>query len=303
MRLSLGLVAAVLAASCTPPPPSPGPSPAPPPVPSGPTLPATPPSAEAPEVACGGLGCRLFDSPAAALDAVLASAPRVLAVGEAHAQKGSEGVDSTVKRFTRDVLPSLRGRASAMVIELMLPPSGCAAPEREVRREQQAVTEQQAPTAQNEYVALAEDAKKLGITPYPLRPSCDDLKAIAGAGDDAPLAMLATVTRLLRAKVEALLGAPAAEGGGLVVTYGGAMHNDVAPRDEWRSFTFAPALAAASSGRYVELDVFVPELIQDNATWRKFEWYDHYDRARLGAKAALFHPRPETYVLVLPAAR
>ena len=94
--------------------------------------------------------------------AVLAEKPRVLAIGEAHAQKGS-GVDSSAKRFTLELLPALKGKASDLLVELMLPAKGCAKKVEAVREKQKVVTEKQAETDQNEYVTMGQEAKKLGI--------------------------------------------------------------------------------------------------------------------------------------------
>ena len=55
-----------------------------------------------------------------------------------------------------------------------------------------------------------------------------------------------------------------------------------------------------TKGRYVELDLFVPEAIQDSPSWRAFPWYAHYDRTAYGSYAVLLHPSAASWVLVLP---
>ena len=249
---------------------------------------------------CGELGCALYDTPEAAFAAVLREAPLVLAVGEAHAQKDTT-VASSTRRFTELFLPLLKGRASDLLVELMLPPAGCKKQEDAVRTEQKQVTQQQAATNQNEYVTLGDTARKLGVIPDALRPSCSDLDLIASAGDESIFEMLAAVERLTAAQTKALLAKSASRSDArMVVTYGGAMHNDVAPREGRARFSYASDLTAATSGRYVELDLFVPEFVSDTETWRSFEWYAHYDRQTMGAKTALFRPRSGSYVLLFP---
>src|SRR5579871_4478309 len=69
---------------------------------------------------CGPLGCAQFASPREAFLAAVAGDARVVAVGEAHAQRGATA-PSAAKRFTDDLLPLLAGRASDLLVELMMP--------------------------------------------------------------------------------------------------------------------------------------------------------------------------------------
>jgi hypothetical protein len=314
--LGLALGGALLAACAGSPPPDNAeptakPAPATPPPASAaqtPTAgPATPPpTASASPAAgkpCGELDCRLFDSPEAAFAFVLAERPRVIGVGEAHAQKGMEGIDSATKRFTERFLPLLQGRTSDLIVELMLPPKGCAKAEQEVRTQQKEVTKQQASTNQNEYVVLGDAARRAGIVPDALRPTCQDLDAAAKAGDQAVPVMLETIARLSRIKAAELLArndqSPQAKDK-MVILYGGALHNDLAPKPGREAWSFGPELARATGGRYVELDVFVPESIQDTDSWRAFAWYSRYDPAAHGGSTVLFRTAPSTFALIFP---
>ena len=250
---------------------------------------------------CVELGCRLFDTPADAFRAVLESKPLVIAVGEAHAQKGTEGIPSSAKRFTGELLPLLEGRASDLLVELMAPPAGCKKVTEEVKTRQKVVTEKQTESAQSEYVIMGNEAKKRGMVPDLLRPSCADLDAIDKAGAEAIGASLATIARLTKIKVGELLDRNARAGAErIVATYGGAMHNDLTPPPERAAWSFGPDLAARAAGRYVEIDLFVPEFIQDTESWKKLPWYPHFDRDRHPEKTTLFNPRPGSYVLIFP---
>jgi hypothetical protein len=252
---------------------------------------------------CGALDCRLFDAPEDALAVVLASKPLVLGVGEAHAQKGTEGVDSAAKRFTEQLLPALKDRASDLVVELMLPPKGCqrAEAEKEVRVHQREVTQHQADTNQSEYVTMGDVARKLGVIPDALRPTCADLEATAGAGDGAIVKMLETIARLAGSKAKELVARNEKLGAErTVVLYGGALHDKAEPRPDRAAWSFGPELTRATGGRYVELDVFVPESIQDTESWKSFAWYPHYDRAAHGGATALFRTGPSSWALIFP---
>jgi hypothetical protein len=78
------------------------------------------------------------------------------------------------------------------------------------------------------------------------------------------------------------------------------MHNDLSPREGRESTSFGPRLKKYTGGRYVELDIIVPEYIKDNDAWRALPWHAHYDRAKLGQRTVLFNPEPGSYVLVFP---
>ncbi len=261
---------------------------------------AVPPAGALP---CGALGCMQFDTPEAAFRHVLATQPLVLAVGEAHAQKGKAGVDSSAKRFTDTLLPFLQGKASDLVLELMMPNDKCKKKTEKVRAKQKEVTSQQREGNQNEYVRMGERARALGIVPDLLRPSCDDLAAIDKAGDDAIPVFLSTIARLTRAQVEKLLDRNArtpADVDKLVVTYGGVLHNDLTPAPEKADWSFGPALARRVSRRYVEVDLFVPEFIEDSETWRKLAWFPHYDREKMGHRTTLFQVSLGSYAMIFP---
>jgi hypothetical protein len=227
---------------------------------------------------------------------------RVVALGEAHAPRGATA-PSAARRFTDDLLPLLAGRASDLLVELMMPPGGCADAAAEVREKQAPATSQQAPTNQNEYLAMGERARALGIVPDMLRPSCADLDAVRDAGEGAVEASLEMIARLSTVQAERLLDRDArsdADRAKAVVVYGGMLHNDLEPPPERAKWSYAPALDAKTGGEIVAVDLVVPEFMVDDATWRAFPWFSRYDRARLGAKTTLFRLADRSFVLVFP---
>jgi hypothetical protein len=258
-----------------------------------------------PGAPCGsfdaGLECRQFDSLPEAFASTLVGGPRVVAIGEAHAQRGT-AVPSSATHFTGEVLPLLAGRASDLVVELLNPPKGCAPTTAAVREQQAVVTTQQAPTDQGEYVAMGARARQLGIVPDLLRPTCADLDAVKAAGDDGVAASLEMIARLTQEQVDKLVDRDArtpGDEGKLVVTYGGALHNDLSPSAAKAPWAFGPQVSAHVDGRYVEVDLYVPELIDDSPAWRSLPFYSHYDPARLGAKTTVFR-QGKSFVIVLP---
>jgi hypothetical protein len=266
--------------------------------PPAPVAPAPAPPSES----CRPFECRVFETGAGALAFVLEEQPLALGVGEAHALAGSEQVVPAVRRFTEALLPALRGRATHLVVELLAPDPRCEAATREVRRAQKPVTERQSAHNQNDYVALGQRARELGVEPFVLSPSCDEYRAIADAGDaaiDVSLATIAKVSsRMLRG---ALAKNHAAGSAGLVVGYGGALHNDIQPAPEKAGWSYGPELAAASGGRYVELDLIVREFIKDTDVWKALPWYAHFDPQRDPSRWLVMRTAPHSYVLFFPA--
>jgi hypothetical protein len=243
-----------------------------------------------------------YDSPVDAFRDALAGDPRVVSIGEAHAPRGAK-VASSARRFADALLPSLAGRASDLLVELMNPPAGCTAGVAEVRKKQELVTSRQEAGDQGEYVALGETARRFGIVPDLLRPSCADMASIEDAGDEAIDRSLETIERLTETKVKELVDRDArtpGEEGKIVVTYGGAIHNDPAPLPERRAWSFGPAIDAYVRGRYVDIDLYVPQFIDGSDAWKKLAWYPFYDPAKLGAKTTMFRVRARSYVILFP---
>ena len=252
--------------------------------------------------------CLRFASAEEAFRHVLTKEPVVLAVGEAHAQKGTEAIASSTKRFTEDLLPIVAPKSSDVVVELWAPDPKCMKEVKQVASAQKPVTEKQAETNQNEYLVLGNKAKESGLTPWLLRPTCDDFAMLADAGADAVGAMLGLVKRLTQAKVGQLYdrnlkgGTPKT-----VIAYGGAMHNDLQPSDALKEYSFGPELDRMTNGKYVELDLIVPEFVKKTPVWEKLPWYASFtaDEAKGTPrdKATLYVLGERSFVLVFPASK
>src|SRR6185369_15426766 len=267
---------------------------APPPVP--PTEPAAPDARP-----CGELGCLAFATPQAAFQYVLQSQPRVLAIGEAHAQAATPGkpaIQSSTRRFAEQLLPLLAGKAKHIVIELLV--ANCSAKTVERTAKTQApVTEHQAKGNQNEFLTLGKVAQRLNIEPQALAPTCAEYDSAAAAGEDGVARLLTLVARQTQSSVEALLAKPETSGEP-ILTYGGALHNDLSPRPGQDSWSFGPQLSLATHGRYVELDLIVPEFVKDTEAWRTMPWFRAFDREHLTAETLLYRPSANSYALIFP---
>ncbi len=244
--------------------------------------------------------CTQYDTARDAFLATLQGDPAVLAIGEAHAQKGATA-PSAAKRFTEEILPSLQGRASDLLLELMMPPTGCNAATKEVKEKEAPATTKQAATNQNEYVVMGDRARPLGIVPDLLRPSCGDMDAVRDAGDDALDAGLRLIARLCGAQATKMVDRDArsdADRSKAVIVYSGMLHNDLTPPPDRAAWSYAPALDAHVGGKLVSIDLVVPEFITDDPTWTSMAWVSHYDRTKLGGKVTLLKPGDRSFVLV-----
>lgn len=243
--------------------------------------------------------CEVFDTPQAALARVLEENPAVLAVGETHAQIGSvTKTKTTTSRFTNDLLPTLRGKTSDLVLELWVANGACAkrdaAAVKKVASAQHEVTRTQSPKDMTDFIALYNAARANDMKPHILVPACDEYAAIADAGAGDVDAMLAMIARLSASEMNGVL-----ETAPFVVAYGGAMHNDLEPRHP--RWSFGPEMAAKTKDRYVELDLVSPELIGDSDSWQAQPWYPHFHPKAQGKKqTVLFTMRAHSYALIFP---
>lgn len=255
---------------------------------------------------CGKLQCATFADARSAFATLLDAGPRVLGIGESHVMKGMDHVTSTTERFQNELLPELEKRGtSELVVELLKPAPECEKPVERVAQQEKKVTEQQAPENKNRFVNLGVAAKERGIVPYLLEPECPVYQSIAEAGDDAVLRLLEVIAteterRTRRFYERQLAKQTTGEKPLLIVTYGGALHNDVEVEPAKAKFSFGPAIVDATKDRYLEVDLIVPEFIADTEVWRKLPWYASFDRSRPRTEATLIRTGPRSFVIVFP---
>jgi len=256
---------------------------------------------------CGEMDCRLFATPEEAFASILAQKPLVIGMGESHAPKDATEITSSTKRFTEKFLPMLVDpkrdmKASDIVLEIWVAEGQCGKKkEAAVAEKQKPVTQNQAKTNQNEYVALGDAAQAKNVKPHILRAPCADYDKILAAKDDAVIVMLEMIARLMKEKVTTLLAQKAAPGTEkIILTYGGAIHNDIVAREGREKWTFGPELSTQTKDRYIELDLVVPEYIRDNDAWKALPWVQHFNKDAHPTKTTLFRPRPNSYVLIFP---
>lgn len=250
---------------------------------------------------CGPLDCRRFATAEQAFRYLLRTEPLVVGIGEAHAPPGLDHIRGSARRFGEELLPVVEGRASHLIVELLNPNPDCQEVTRDVRGAHTPVTRAQSRNNHDDYVNLGHRARALRIEPFVLSPSCEEYLAITSAGDDAisqTLRTIATITsRMLRA---ALARNHSLGEERIVLAYGGALHNDLTPQASRAAWSYGPALSAFTRGRYLELDLIVPEFIKDNDVWRALPWYEHFKPELYPDASVVMRWGPQSYVLFFP---
>jgi hypothetical protein len=239
---------------------------------------------------------RIFPTAADALAVVLADNPRILGVGELHNTAGGPAVEPAIARFRRDVFPTLAPYTTDLVLETWRLDGRCGEPEAEVA--EQVETELERPAVvKDDLVLLVEDAVARGVRPHDLALSCEEYAGLLDeAGELAMDRLLGVLTRKLQEFALAAVGVPDAT----MVLYGGAVHNDVRPREELAAYAYGPAVSAAAGAAYTELDLYPPELVAGvmaEPAWAPLLDLTGPDRV------VLFERGPHSWVLLLPVSQ
>jgi hypothetical protein len=268
----------------------------------GAAIAARPPAVETP------LRAERYRSVTDAVRAAVSGGPTVVAFGEVHQTAATSGIPSALGRFTDEVLPAFANELSHLVVETWMTSGRCGEAERTVTADVQKTTERPAAT-ETEIETLIRAAAAAGIAPRILTLTCDDYQSMRKSGKSGSEVDYDRTLRVTtRALETAVLGAlrerwrtPDTEKGrGLVAVYGGTLHNDVHPNPELRSYSFAPAILAATLGRYVEIDLIVPEYAARLASIRSETWWKVYRRFRRPGSVVLVRRSARSFVILFP---
>jgi hypothetical protein len=284
---------------------------------AGPIGPATQPAsrpASAPAAGGGGGGpatreprIRVFRTAGQALDQALSSNPRIVGFGEYHARTGGPKVDSALRRFTRELLVPLAAETSDLVVETWETEGRCGAIEQQVVKDVKKTTERPVET-ENEVETLLQRARAGHVFTHLLTITCKQYEEVFGGKEVDYAKMLDLITRQLQAKaVEAWAlrqrrraEAPAEQAAErrLILLYGGALHNDLYPREGYEEWSYAAALHKLSGGRYVEIDLYVPEYIRGDEDLRKEPWYPRFLKEAGPDRVLLIERGPGSFIIV-----
>jgi len=245
-----------------------------------------------------------FATAVQALDRVLATPTQVVAFGEVHQTTETRKIQSSLLRFTDELLPVVAKLATDLVVETWVADGHCGKQETNVVEEVQTTTERP-PETESEIVTLLKRAKAAGIAPHILALSCKDYRSVTGRNGETDFAKMLTLTRdRLQSEVTRCLGVPRAEAGvrePRVAVYGGALHNDLYPAPGDRPFAFGRALFAKVKGQYLEVDLFVPEYILGDKHLAAEPWFDAFKAGIKAGDALLIRRSERSYIIVFPA--
>lgn len=224
-----------------------------------------------------------------------AARPRVVGFGEYHQTRGGPRVAPSLVRFRDQILPAIAPRASDLVLETWVEPKGCSKKTAHVTHE---VVERidRPPESQNQILDLLASARQLGLEGHLLTMSCDDMAALRSGADVDYEKLLGAITEgLYDAAARALEGA---KGDGLVVVYGGSMHNDVFPYAGLEAYSYAERISQKSGGRFLEIDLFVPELIAGSKLFAGEPWFRVAAREAREDSVLVFHRGPKSALII-----
>lgn len=241
---------------------------------------------------------KLFPSADKALEEILANThPRVVGFGEFHQQNKTAETVSALERFADLMLPVLAGKTSDLVVETWVSQGRCGPVEKKVTTEVDRVTERPKET-ENETIRLLKKANKLKIRPHILEVQCEDYEKVQDKdGGVDYLALLELVAKRLEEKGKSALSTTGAGADKIVAVYAGAIHNDATPEEMWKSVSFGPALKNAAGGKYIEIDIYVPEFIENSDIVRQESWFPLFTRLASPDKALLIRLNENAYII------
>lgn len=212
---------------------------------------------------------------ASALSAIIPPDTRVVGFGELHSRTDRAQVTSSLARFTSDGLPAIAERLSDLIVETWIvdPKCGQAAKTATAKVE---ITVRRPQETKSEIAQLAEAARAEQVQPHAMRLSCTDYDKVAPAGKDVlPDVMLGLITKELgRISEEAVRHRdkePAHRP--WIAVYGGALHNDRFPAAGVEDWSYAARVDQLTGGKFVEIDLIVPELAEADAAVQNQPWF------------------------------
>lgn len=251
--------------------------------------------AATPDAGCA--PCTVVATPLEGFQRVLESKPSVLAVGEVHELQGAPRVPSALKRFTHDLLPAVQGRVTSLVVETWMLNGACGETEKKATRAVAKAT-QRPDSTEDELTAFLDRTYAMGVKNHILIIDCDDYRSmLSDAGELDAEASLLLVKRKVEEKAREVMERE--EGGTaerVLLLYGGAVHNDLVPLPEWSAYSFGPSLAKDT--HVVELDLLVPEYVEDDEDLRKEPWFTAAMALSKKGKTVLINPHPDVYLLL-----
>lgn len=234
----------------------------------------------------------------AALVATIPDTARVIGVGELHARTDRPVKQSALAAFTA-ALPAIGARTSDLVVETWVVDPKCGKTAAAATQKIETAVKRPAAT-KNEIALLADAARAAKIQPHAMTLACKDYEMIAPAkGEADPVAMLTLTTKELWRVASSAVAYrdKQADPRHWIVVYGGALHNDLYPAEGVAEWSYATAIDATTRGRYVEVDLIVPELAEAADSAKREPWFPLVAGAK---QVRVWKRNDRSFVVVLP---
>ena len=246
---------------------------------------------------------KFFASPSEIVAQLMSKKPRVVAFGEYHQIEGGAKVPSAVKRFGDQMLQAIAPATSDLIVETWVTEGKCGETEtKAVAKVEETIKRPEA--TEDELVTLLRRAKTAGVRPHILTLSCAEYEDIQPKdGEVDYVKLLGVVTAQLKKNIDASL--KVAPKGKTVAVYGGALHNDVYPKKILAQFSFAKPVAKEVGGKYLEVDLYVPEYIAGDKDIVAERWFSEWKKLEPShpGEAALVARGPSSYIVIFPMTR
>ncbi len=247
-----------------------------------------------------GEDARLFQSPAAAIETLLSEQPlskqpRVIGFGEYHKLVGSAPVHSALRRFAEEIFDVLSEDSSHLVLETWQVDPACGKQGAAVRKQVERTIER-APETESEMQTLLRKMRQTNTIPLVLNFSCKEYKNLVRDGSLDTEQLLSLISIKLGEQTQSALATSPPNK--MVLVYGGATHNDLFPYAGLEHWSYAKALSEATHSAYLEIDLYVPELVQGNTLLSQEAWYPLLKEARSN-QVILVRRDPASYILIL----
>lgn len=235
---------------------------------------------------------------AAAIAATVPADTRVVGFGELHARIDRAQVASALARFTA-ALPAFGDKVSDLIVETWIVDPKCG--QKAVEATAKVEHEVKRPEATKSEIALLADAAKAAkIQPHAMTLACKDYEKLAPKrGEADPVAMLSLTTRELQriaaSAVKHRDKDPAHRP--WVALYGGALHNDRFPGAGVAEWSYAETVDLVTSGRYIEIDLIVPEFAEADKVSREQPWFPLVAAAD---RVLVWQRGERSFVMILP---
>lgn len=243
-----------------------------------------------------------FDLPKEALARALESRPRVIGFGEYHEQAGGPDVVPPMARFTLGMLDTIAPFTSDLVFETWIADRRCG--KKQVRVNKTVKKQMKRPVHQETtMMKLLKKARKLRIQPHRLQFSCKEYKSLLDKKTKRVVYpnLLRLITKKLGETTEKILAVHKKKKykRKVIAIYGGAFHNEKHTYDQYAQISYVKAVEKATGGKYVEIDVFVPEIIKGNKRLSKEKFYPLFEQLASDKKVLLIERGDKSFIMIM----